>query len=297
MNIDKKLLKIYLIALVISSLVVILPAINNSLDSFSNQHFYNLPFGDTNAMHSLFFYLMAFFLPYIAIFIGYALAHIVVRLFCRFSKFSKRIEFVGYAQIARSGKYLRRRYLIQIVFATLLCTNVWIILVGNEAIMTFWLTEEGVSNMISPDGAYLNFVFVPWYWVPIFLTTLLFSTCIVIMDSGLVSIKKLHGQSEFSDTERVGDKLFAIIKGYAGISVLYSFVLLIQTPMGNEGSLVLYPLLALVFILHVIVAIDMFRNIGRKWVFKATIPYYEPELITLNFEKKKISGFDDLLTQ
>jgi hypothetical protein len=115
------------------------------------------------------------------------------------------------------------------------------------------------------------------------------------MDSGLVSVKKLSGQSEFSDTERVGDKLFSIVKGYAGISVILSFIVLIQSPRGNEGSLILFPIFALCFVLHVIVAIDVFRNIGKKWIFKASKRYYEPQMIKLSFDKTEISDFKNLL--
>ena len=165
----------------------------------------------------------------------------------------------------------------------------------NDTLMRLWLTPDGLSNMEGTEGQYLNFVFVPWYWVPIFITALVFALCSAIMDAGLVSVKQLSGQSEFSDTERVGDKIFSIVKGYAGISVIMSFIVLIQSPRGNEGSLVLFPIFALCFILHIIVAIDVFRNIGKKWVFKAAKKYYDPQMIKLSFEKTEISDFKDLV--
>jgi len=293
--IDKKMLRIYLIALVVSFIPIVFAIINGFVDNHANDNFYKLPFGNTNYVHQLFFYLFAYLIPYLAIFLGYALAYLAVRLFCKFSKFSKRIQFVGYAQTERTGKYLKRRYLIQILFAVLLCINIWVIIVDNDFLMQFWLTQAGLDHMLGPQGQYFNFVFVPWYWTPIFLTALVFALCSVIMDSGLVSVKKLSGQSEFSDTERVGDKLFSIVKGYAGISVVLSFIILIQSPKGNETSLVLFPIFALCFVLHVIVAIDLFRNIGKKWVFKASKRYYEPQMIKLSFDKTEISNFKDLL--
>lgn len=225
------------------------------------------------------------------------MAYIIVILFCKVSKLSKRIEFVGYASIDRTPKYLKKRYIIQIIFAVLLCVNIWIVLVSNENIMKFWLTEEGIETMEGSEGQYYNFVFVPWYWIPAFITSLVFAMSIVIVDSGLVLVRKLHGQTDFSDTERVGDKMFSIIKGYAGISVILSFIQLIQSPRGNEASLVLYPLLALIIILPFIFAIDLFRGFGIKLIFSAVKSYYTPQLIKISFEKTEISGYKEILNQ
>ena len=243
MMIDKKILKTYIICLIISVSLLLLPMmLLGGDDAYNKLRLYNLPFGENARQQGLFFYLLALFAPLLAIFIGYGLAYIVVRVYCRFTKFSQRIEFVGYANIDRSGKYLRKRYLIQLIFGVLLCVNIWIALVTNIEIMEFWVAEEYKDLMYEDSGQMYNFPMVPWYWLPLFITTLVFAMCSVITDSGLVTIKKLSGQSEFSDTERVGDKLFGAVKGYAGISVIISFILLIQSPMGNEGSLVIYPI-------------------------------------------------------
>ena len=84
-------------------------------------------------------------------------------------------------------------------------------------------------------------------WV-LMIVTPIFAMCAVIQDSGLVSVKKVSGQSEFEDTERIGDKIFGIVKGYAGISVIVGFISLIQTPLGGEVSLVLYPLMSFAYL-------------------------------------------------
>jgi len=192
---------------------------------------YNVPFGANSLQVLIVFLIIAIVVPYLAIFIGYALAYVVVRIYCRFTKFSRRIEFVGYARLDRSGKYLRRRYLTQIFFAVLLCINIWIALVSSEEIMKLFLSKKGKEIMYHPEtGQLFNFSMVVWYWLPIFVSTLAIALCAVIQDSGLVSLKKLSGQSEFADTERVGDKLFGLVKGYAGISVFINFYLLLTTP-------------------------------------------------------------------
>jgi hypothetical protein len=50
-------------------------------------------------------------------------------------------------------------------------------------------------------------------------------------------------------------------------------------------------------VLPFIIAIDLFRNIGKKWIFKATKPYYDPQLVKLSFEKEEIADFRELLDQ
>ena len=295
--VDKKVLKFYLIGLIFSALIVIIPAISN----FSSEHMqslvYTIPIGANGYQQSLFFYILAFLIPYVTIFIGYALAYIVVRIYTRFTKFSKRIEFVGYANTDRSGHYLRRRYIIHLIFASLLATNIWIMIVTNPGLMQFWLTDASIERMYATDGSMLNFTMIPWYWVPLVIVVPIFAMCAVIQDSGLVSVRKLSGQSEFADTERIGDKIFGIVKGYAGISVIFSFISLIQSPLGLEMSLVLYPLNAMTYLLHLIIAMDLFRDVGKKWIIKAVKHNYTPQIIEMSYIKKDIADTNELLTK
>lgn len=294
---DKKVLKFYLIGLIFSALIIIIPAISNAGDENMQTIVYTLPIGATGAQQAMVFYLMAFLIPYATIFIGYGLAYVVVRIYTRLTKLSKRIEFVGYANTDRSGHYLRRRYIIHLIFASLLATNIWIMLVTNPATMQFWLTDASIARMYdTTTGAILNFPMISWYWLPLVIVTPVFAMCAVIQDSGLVSIRKLSGQSEFADTERIGDKIFGIVKGYAGISVILGFVTLLQSPLGFERSLVLYPLNAMTFLIHIIIAIDLFRDVGKKWVIKAVKHNYPPQIIELSYTKKDIGDINELLT-
>ncbi len=295
--IDKKILKIFIIGLLISATAITISIISNLSSEFNDIKLFILPFGETGGQQALFFYLLVLLIPYLAILLGYGLAYIVVRIYCRLTKFSKRIEFVGYAKTDRSGKYLGRRYLIQLIFASLLCMNIWVYIMTNDKLLEFWISTEGKLLMYGDNGSILNFVMIPWYWIPLFITIIPFTLCSVIVDSGLVSVKKLRGQSEFSDTERVGDKLFGFIKGYAGISVIFSFILLLQTDKGGELSIVFYPLTAIVQLIHLIIAIDLFKDVGRKLIFKAVKPYYTPQLIELSFNKKDLTDINDLLNQ
>ena len=284
--IDKKVLKFYIIALIVSSLPIIATIVMGGSDTYDQLDLYNTPFGTNARQVQAIYMIIAVVVPYLAIFIGYALAYVIVRIYCKLTKYSKRIEFVGYARIDRSGTYLRKRYLTHIIIATLLCINIWIILVSNGELMKFFLSEEGKEKMyVKETGQMLNFPMVIWYWLPVFIASIVFAMCAVIQDSGLVSITKLSGQSEFADTERVGDRFFAIVKGYAGIAVIINFYLLLTTPLGQEGSLVIYPILALVLMGHAIVAIDMFRNVGIKWIHKAVRSSYPPQLIELSYNK------------
>ncbi|MFX1339313.1 MAG: hypothetical protein ACFFDK_11945 [Promethearchaeota archaeon] len=287
--IDKAVLKYYIIGLVLIVVVLISFGISNMNDYYSKLDLYTLPFGDTAGQVEMTMMLVAILAPYLALFIGYGLGALVVKIYCRFTKISKKIIFVGYAKLDRSGKYLRKRYLLQLLFATVLCINIWIYLVTNVELMTLFLSDEGKKRMFdSHTGQMFAFVMFIWYWVPLFIATLVFAMCAVIQDSGLVSIKKISGQSEFVDTERVGDLLFGFIKGYAGISVIINFYLLLTTPLGREGSLIIFPLLAAILMFHLIIAIDLFRSVGVKWVHKVVKGYYPPQLIELTFNKTDI---------
>ncbi len=290
--VDKKILKIYIIALTFSSITIFTSYFMNTYEKTTAAYF-TFPMGVDTKIQELFFLTLAFLAPYLMIFVGYAIAYLVVRIYGPLTKLSKRIEFVGYASTDRSGHYLRRRYIIQVFFATLLCTNIWISLVTNSAILEFFIAEEAKEFMYTQEGTMLNFPMIPLYWIPLVVVVPIIAMCAVIQDSGLVSIKKLSGQ-EFVDTERIGDKIFGIVKGYAGIAVIISFITLLQSPMGRELSLVLYPLMATAMSFHIIVAIDMFKDIGRKWVFKAVKPTYPPQMVELSYVKKDIADFKDL---
>jgi len=293
--VDKKILKYYFIGLVLTILSALLPAIIMDLTSENMQNrLYILPFGATGGQQAIIFQIMAILLPIPTIFIGYGLAYLVVGLYSRLTKFSKRITFVGYARIDRSGPYLRRRYLLHLIFGALLATNIWVVIVSNPTLMEFWMSADGLAvKYHGSSSTYQQFAYTPWYWAPLVLVVLIFAMCAVIQDTGLVSVKKLSGQSTFEDTERIGDKLFGIVKGYAGISVIISFVNLLLTPLGNELSLVFYPLQAMMYLLHLIIAIDLFREVGRKWIFKAVKHHYNPQLIEMSYTKKDITDINE----
>lgn len=47
--------------------------------------------------------------------------------------------------------------------------------------------------------------------------------------------------------------------------------------------------------IHLIIAIDIFRNIGIKWIHKAVKASYPPQLIELSFNKTDIDPNDLLI--
>jgi hypothetical protein len=149
--------------------------------------------------------------------------------------------------------------------------------------------------MYNPDtGAMFNFPMVPWYWLTITVTSFVFSICFVILDSGLVFIKKIPEHPEFSDTERVGDLFWNMIKGYAGVSVILNFILLIITPMGKEASLILYPMLALLYLVFVIASMELLGKWGRRLVFNAVKKERNTVIIALDYKITEISQPEEL---
>jgi len=145
--IDKAVLKYYIIGIVLIVIVLISSVIGNMNDDYSKLDLYTLPFGDTAEQVEMAMLLIAILAPYLAIFIGYGLGSLVVRIYCRFTKISKKIIFVGYAKLDRSAKYLRKRYFLQLLFASILCVNIWIYLVTNIELMTLFLSDEGKERM------------------------------------------------------------------------------------------------------------------------------------------------------
>ncbi|MFO8018969.1 MAG: hypothetical protein R6U96_10060, partial [Promethearchaeia archaeon] len=88
--------------------------------------------------------------------------------------------------------------------------------------------------------------------------------------------------------------IFRIVKGYTGISVIMTFILNLQGPLGLAGSFVTYPMIAFVQLIHLIIAIDLFKNVGRKLIWKAISHIHTPKVIDLNFQISDVKNFRDL---
>ncbi len=99
---------------------------------------------------------------------------------------------------------------------------------------------------------------------------------------------------DFSDTERVGNILWSIVKGYAGIVVVLNFVSLISTPLGMEGSLVLYPMLAACYVFFIVTTIDLFKPWGQKLSFNAVKASRNPEIIAMEYKTSPVADRKDL---
>ena len=291
--VDKKIFRRWIYCLILQVVVFILATINSFNDEFNQDRLYNLPFGKTGAEQQIYFHLLWLTLPYLAIILGFALSAAIVRLYTKLTKYSKRIEFVGFSRVVRKDSFPLRRYGIQLIFGILLCLNIWIFILSSN-VFDVWVSNSYKDQIYDADGRLYNFPMVPWYWVPVFITTLIFAMCYAIIDSGLVSIRKLPEHESFSDTERVGDHFLGAVKGYAGISVVINFFIVLQSPIGKELSLVLYPLMAFIQLITFVIAIDLFKDIGRRWVFNAVKHQYNPELIELNYEKKPIEDFKEI---
>ena len=292
-RVQRKKLILWLALVGVQVFVCFITYFVGQFDSYNKYKLYVLPFGETATDQQLFFFILAMTLPYLAIIIGFGLSYIVVIIYMRLIKLNKRFEFIGFSKVIQSEKLPKRRYLIHIIFGVLLSLNIWMIILGSDY-LGIWVAEEYKDIMYDESGKLNNFPMVPWYWVPIFITTLMFALCSAIIDSGLVTVKKIPEHKMFSDTERVGDKIFGIVKGYAGISVILSFILILQTPLGREMSLVLYPILILIFLFPMIIAIDLLKDIGRRLIYKAIKSKYEPQLISLTFEKIKLTDRNEI---
>lgn len=291
---EKNLKKYWIISVAATGLLFLFISLFSLGDKVLKNKIYTVPIGETGVQQQFLLNLLWVLLPYLALLIGYGLAYLIVRLYAQFSKISQRIEFMGFARVKRSRKAVMRRYIYQLLYGVLLCMNIFFIFVQNENFLKFWVAEDYQSQMYHTDGRLYNFPMVPWYWVPLFITVFIFTVCWSMIDSGLVSVKKIWGYGDFLDTERVGSIAFGIVKGYAGISVIITFLVILQSPLGLEGSLVVYPLIAFIQLLQFIIAIDLSKNIGRKLIWKGISQHYRPKVIELNFQISDVKDFKDL---
>jgi hypothetical protein len=286
-------LKRWFYALIFESVFTLMLIISNYADDFNQTAKYIFPTGVDGYTQQTFFILLQFFMPFVMVPIGTLLSPLFVRLYLSISKRVKSIEMVGYARYEESKREVRYHYVTRVIFGALLCVNIWVILLQSNA-FSFWVTPTSRGAMFNEAGTMFNFPMVPWYWFPLAITGLLFSICILILDSGLVFVKKIREHAQFSDTERVGSLLWNIVKGYAGVSVIINFSIWMLTPYGREASMLTYPFMTAAQIVFTIATIDLMRNWGRHLIFNAVKKNRPPEIIALDYKRTPIQDLKEL---
>jgi hypothetical protein len=261
-------------------------------DAYGMTPFFLFPSTTDGRIQQVFWYFMILIMSTLGVVVGMLIASLVVRSYVKSSKIQSSIQLLGFAKYNENTKVLISHFISRIVFGVLFCVNIWVMLFDYN-VFELWVKPEYLSQMYQGETM-LNFPMVPWYWVPTTLVAILFSIAFVILDSGLVMVKKVPEHPDFSDTERVGNLFWNIVKGYAGISGILSFIQLILTPLGREGSLVSYPFMALVGVFYVITTIDLLKTWGCKRIFEAVKKEIPPEIIGLDYKRTPINDSKQL---
>ncbi len=283
---------ILLLGLYISILSLFI--IGSILDVFNAKSFYIFPPTENGYLQQIFFYGMMIIIPNIAILIGFAAGLLFIRIYLWMTKRMKSIQMIGFARFDETRSFVRRRYITQVLFGTLLCMNIWIILLQTYS-FEFWIKDEYKYLIYDrSSGSMMNFPMIPWYWLPLSVTTLVMAFTFIILDSGLISIKRIRGFPKFGDTERVGNLIWNVMKGYAGISVVINFTIIItSTNLGKEASLTTYPIYTAFILITLFLTMDLYRNWTRKLVFNLVKRSTTPEIINLNYQKTPITTYKE----
>ncbi len=290
----KPVLKRWILAFLVEITILISTTVGNAIDALKGSFpaYFTFPLLD-GVWQSLVWYALAIVIVLALVPIGYVLGSMFIRIFVKLAKPGKKIQFIGFARIQLSPIVQWKQILTRVFFGVLLSVNFWILLFQYN-MFPFWIKPEYYDRMYSVNGSMLNFPMIPWYWLPNAITCFLLTICFMILDSGLVYVKKVPEHPDFSDTERVGNILWSIVKGYAGIVVVLNFVSLISTPLGMEGSLVLYPMLAACYVFFIVTTIDLFKPWGQKLSFNAVKASRNPEIIAMEYKTSPVADRKDL---
>jgi len=281
-------------ALLFTLVITIFSEIFNMFDEYASRPYYIFPSVDSGYLQHAFWSFLPLITGFCMIPLGYLLGSFIIRFYIKLTKSNSMIQNIGFARIKEDSQIIKKKYLNRILFGILLCVNLWVLFFQYD-IFKLTIKPEYHNDMYNANtGAMLNFPMVAWYWLPITITSLVFSICFVILDSGLVFIKKIPEHPEFSDTQRVGDLFWNMIKGYAGVSVILNFILLIITPMGKEASLVLYPFIAFLYLVFVIASMDLLGKWGRNLIFNVVKKERNPIIITLEYKTTEINQSEEL---
>ncbi len=261
-------------------------------DPWNQDPFYIFPPFERGYEKEAFFIGVMFVVPLLFIPLGLVLSKGFIHIYLKMSKKTKKIQLIGFARIQTSSRVIKMRYLNQIIIGVLLCMNVWIVLFQTGA-FSIWVLKS--RNMTDPDtGRMYTFPMEPWWWLPLSIAALIISISYNILDSGLVHAKQIHQHPQFSDTEQVGKLFWNLIKGYAGISVIANFFLLIFTPYGQDAANATFPLYMGFGIFFYMVILELMSNWGRGLIFKTVKKHQVPEIIDLNYTKTPFTELDQL---
>lgn len=219
----------------------------------------------------------------IGLFLTYILTYFYLLIMKKFFK----VKTVGLAK-KTSDRMPLKTFISRVIIAALLTASFIFIFLENEFLAKFWWKDLDDYNYYlkhQSEGKYSEYFHLPWQWIAITITIILLIPCWTILDSGLVLIKEIEQYDNFKETDRVGNYFYDFVKGYVGISIVITWIIMILTL--NVGLAVL-PINTLVYFLPFVAALDLINGFSRKLVTSAASKVYELKLIDIEINKSDL---------
>ncbi|MHA1191842.1 MAG: hypothetical protein ACTSP9_06045 [Promethearchaeota archaeon] len=197
---------------------------------------------------------------------------------------------VGLVNIEKlSGSLLFRKIWIRSLILGFFVGNICFTLAGQEFIVEFMRSVNPLSTYSIPD------VETMWQlaWIVTIPCTLIVIPIWVMLDSGIISIRKIKGV-QFESVNLASSPLYKVIKGYAGIGFIYNLVIMIifwVVPVIQRGVFelamiiqIISPLIAAGSAFPGVMILEYFRPRIRKRVEKI--------LMKLDMNKDLVSNIE-----
>ena len=162
-------------------------------------------------------------------------------------------------------------------FPALMAINLAMVLANVESVQQLLLTSDTLS--VSENYYIMIYLIPPLIVITGTISTILFTVSSFLLDSGIIFInkEKLEQNIEPIKISPVGQAYMSILKGYAGISVIFSLVTLIYnlatgyiTAVTVLGAILwsINPFILSFILIPMMILIDKFHQKGRRFVLK-----------------------------
>ena len=189
----------------------------------------------------------------------------------RYVKTLSKKNKVGLVNVEKlSGSLLYRRIWIRSIILGFFVGNICFTLAGQEIIVEFMRSVNPSTTYSLPDVATM------WQlaWIITIPCALIVVPIWVMMDSGLVSTKKIKGV-QFEAVSLASSPLYKVIKGYAGIGFIYNLIIMIifwVTPVIQSGK---FEMAVIIQIISPLIAA------GSAFPGVMILEYYKPRVRTI----------------
>lgn len=159
--------------------------------------------------------------------------------------------------------------LLRAFFMGFFTMSILFVFVENDTLSSFfWIDLLIYQTTITNQtfGIYSEDILLPWSWISVIITFTLSIACWIILDSGLIVIRKKSRHLNYKNVSKVGDIVYKAIKGYVGISIILSWILFIFRI--NTGITV-FPMNAFLFSILILFILDWMRPFSNKLIKKA----------------------------